>query len=325
MSKVVLSGYYGFGNLGDEAILQGLAQGLSRKGHSVTILSDNPAATQQAYGFKAYSRLAGVLPALLQADVLISGGGGLLQDKTSFRSLQYYLGLIRLARTLRKKVIVYGQSIGPLSEHGLKEVAKTLKGLPIAVRDCASQDLLSRLNIQSMLVADAALLLEPPSALSPSLDVLLIPRAHYPDLQEGLCNLAHDLLERGFKVGVSMIQPGEDTPDMNALLGLGCIDCPAETVSELLEVISQSRYVVSGRLHGLILASLAGVNFCGLVYDPKVKAFLQEMHAPFFNLPVHRTQLLETVLEQPHIFQGTHQTMRQRALDGLDWLHTQIS
>ncbi len=325
MSKVVLSGYYGFGNLGDEAILQGLARGLSQKGHSVTILSENPEHTERAYGFKSCSRIAGALPALLQADVLVSGGGGLLQDKTSFRSLQYYLGLIRLARMLGKKVIVYGQSIGPLSERGQKEIARTLNGIPVAVRDYASQDLLRNIHIQSTLVADAALLLEPPQPLPSSLDVLLIPRGHYPDLQEGLLNLAHDLLERGFKVGVSMVQPNEDSKDLNELVGLGCIDCPAETVTELLEVISQSRYVVSGRLHGLILASLAGVSFCGLVYDPKVKAFLQEMQAPFFDLPVHRSQLLETVLEQPHIFQDQLLTMRQRATDGLDWLHTQIS
>ena len=207
----------------------------------------------------------------------------------------------------------------------VKRIARTLNGIPVAVRDYASQDLLRNIHIQSTLVADAALLLKPPQPLPPSLDVLLIPRGHYPDLQEGLLNLAHDLLERGFKVGVSMVQPNEDSKDLNELVGLGCIDCPAETVTELLEIISQSRYVVSGRLHGLILASLAGVSFCGLVYDPKVKAFLQEMQAPFFDLPVHRSQLLETVLEQPHIFQDQLVTMRQRATDGLDWLHTQIS
>jgi polysaccharide pyruvyl transferase CsaB len=325
MGKVVLSGYYGFDNLGDEAILQGLATGLKDKGHEVTVLSYNPGHTSTTYGLQAHSRMVGALGAIMRADAFISGGGGLLQDKTSFRSLQYYLGLIRLARTLGKKVIIYGQSIGPLSKRGYKEVSKTLKGLPIAIRDNASQDLLRSMGFQSTLVADAALLLPPPSISPPTIDVLLIPRGHYPDLQEGLYTLAHDLLERGFKVGVSMVQPSEDVADLEALLGLGCIDCPASTVPELLEVITQSRYVVSGRLHGLILASLAGVNFCGLVYDPKVKAFLQEMQAPAFELPVHRTQLLETVLEQPHIFQEYHQAMRQRALDGLDWLHKQLS
>ncbi len=324
MSKIVLSGYYGFGNLGDEAILQGLANSLKTKGHEVTILSDNPILTEQSYGFKSRSRLTGALPALLGADVLISGGGGLLQDKTSFRSLQYYLGLIRLAKTLGKKVVVFGQSIGPLSERGQKEVAKTLNNIPVAVRDRTSQDLLKTIGIQSELVADAALLLESPKTITPHIDVLLIPRGHYPDLQEGLYNLADDLLERGFKVGVSMVQPSEDSLDMEALRGLGCIDCPAQTASDLLEVISQSRYVVSGRLHGLILASLAGVNFCGLVYDPKVRAFLQEMQAPGFDLPIHRAQLLEAALEQPSISQEQHHAMRQRALDGLDWLHNQI-
>lgn len=320
MSKVVLSGYYGFGNLGDEAILLGLAGGLQGKGHQVTILSENPTLTMQIHGFRAQSRVMGALPAILQSRALISGGGGLLQDKTSFRSLQYYLGLIRLARKLGKKVIVYGQSIGPLSTRGQQEVARTLRGLPIAVRDSTSQDLLLSMNIQSTLVADAALLLPPPTPTLPHIDVLLVPRGHYPNVLEGLYNLAQDLLERGFKVGVTTVQLDEDTSDMEALLGLGCVDCPARSVNELLKWMTSSRYVVSGRLHGLILASLAGVSFCGLVYDPKVRAFLQEMGAPAFELPVHRAQLLETVLEQPHIFQAQHEAMRKRALDGLDWL-----
>jgi polysaccharide pyruvyl transferase CsaB len=323
MSKVVLSGYYGFGNLGDEAILQGLIHGLKDKGHHITVLSQNPGFTQ-SYDVRARPRLSGALAAILEADVLISGGGGLLQDKTSFRSLQYYLGLIRLARTLGKKVIVYGQSIGPLGERGYRAVAKTLKGLPIAVRDCASQDVLRNMNISSQLVADAALLLPPPQIAPSNNDVLLIPRGNYPDVHRGLYTLASNLLERGFKVGVTMVQPDQDSKDFLSLANLGCNNYGITTVAALLEVISQSAYVVSGRLHGLILASLAGVNFCGLAYDPKVKSFLKEMQAPAFDLPVHNSQLLETVLEQPHIFTESHQAMRQRALDGLEWLHQQI-
>ena len=325
MSKVLLSGYYGFGNLGDEAILQGLAKGLQNQGHQVALLSANPSLSQQTYDLPAKSRYAAALPALLNTDVLISGGGGLLQDKTSYRSLQYYLGLMRLAKFLGKKVIVYGQSIGPLSEKGHQEVAKVLKGIPVAVRDQASQVLLSTMGISAELVADAAFLLEAPAPKSSLLDVLLIPRAHYPDLQEGLYALAQDLLERGFRVGVTTIQANEDSEDLESLLGLGCIDCPSPTVTELLGVIAQSAYVVSGRLHGLILASLVGVNFCGLIYDPKVKAFLNEMQAPGFDLPIHRAGLLGTVLEQPMIAHENHLSMKARAKHGLEWLHQQIS
>jgi polysaccharide pyruvyl transferase CsaB len=325
MSNILLSGYYGFGNLGDEAILQGLITTLQNQGHKVTVLSADPQLTNQSYNLPAKSRYLGLLPALLGTDVLISGGGGLLQDKTSYRSLQYYLGSIRLAKALGKKVMVYGQSIGPLSERGKQEVAKVLKGIPVAVRDTPSQELLQGMGITAELVADAAFLLEAPTPGEPMVDVLLIPRAHYPDLQEGLHTLAQDLLERGFKVGVTTIQPNEDIADLESLLALGCDDFPAPSVPELLDIISHSSYVVSGRLHGLILASLVGVHFCGLIYDPKVRAFLNEMQAPGFELPVHRGGLLETVLEQPPISIENMAAMKARAQAGVQWLERHIA
>lgn len=56
---------------------------------------------------------AALLGALLRSQVVLSGGGGLLQDRTSARNLTYYLGVIRLAKLLRRRVVVFNQSIGP--------------------------------------------------------------------------------------------------------------------------------------------------------------------------------------------------------------------
>ena len=183
--NILISGYYGFGNLGDEAALSGLVKGLHARGHHLSVLSNNPEKTRALHGVEAVTRYKGLLPALVQSDAVISGGGGLLQDKTSARSLRYYLGILRLAKALGKQAVVYGQGVGPLSPAGERTVRQTLTGLPVAVRDGASQRLLETLGITAELVADAALLLPEPkgtTTMSLTPPVLLVPRGGYPRL-----------------------------------------------------------------------------------------------------------------------------------------------
>ena len=102
MNKVVLSGYYGFNNAGDEAVLQAIINSLKKADQDldITVLSNNPEHTTKAYGVKAVNRwkLNEIAGAIKESDLLISGGGSLLQDVTSKNGILYYLGIIGLAR-----------------------------------------------------------------------------------------------------------------------------------------------------------------------------------------------------------------------------------
>ncbi len=330
--RVLLSGYYGYGNLGDEALLSGIISGLKKYGHDVTVLSGNPDYTKQLHNVNAVSRYKGLPLALLQHGAIISGGGGLLQDKTSSRSLQYYLGVLSLAKLFGKKTIVYGQSIGPLSESGKKAVASTLQGVSVAVRDEQSQKLLVELGVKAELVADGALLLsggEKPSpfpSFSPA-PFLLFPRAGYPTITTALTKLAQTLVAKGHAVAGVSVQPNEDRHDLETIRAAvpGFTILEATSPQELVSIISQSSYVVSGRLHGLILAAVSGVNFCGLVYDPKVAAFLTEAGAASFTLPVEQESLEHTVLSQTSADWQRVEILKQRAKAGLEWLHQQLA
>lgn len=324
--KVLISGYYGYQNWGDESLLTGLLGQLIQYGHQPTVFSAKPETTEKLHKVKAVHRYKAVLPALLQTDALISGGGGLLQDKTSRRSLKYYLGLIRLAKVLGKKVIIYGQSVGPLSDWGKGSVKRALRNTCIAVRDEASQALLKTLGLDSSLVADAALLMPAPENVEKAARVLLIPRHGYPEITSALAALARALTDLDRPVAMTAVQPDEDDRELERLLHTvpSVKYLPAKTPQELLAIISGSSYVVSARLHGLVLAARAGTAYAGLIYDPKVRAFLAETGAHAFDLPIDEEKLVLTVLEQKRQDDALVQAMMGRATEGMAWLNTQL-
>ena len=102
---ILISGYYGFGNLGDELILKNIRNELERRfpGAGITVLSSCPADTRHCHGVNAISRWnpIRVSVAMWKSDLFILGGGGLIQDHTSSRSLLYYAGVLMLAWVFR--------------------------------------------------------------------------------------------------------------------------------------------------------------------------------------------------------------------------------
>lgn len=329
--RVLISGYYGFGNLGDEALLSGLGAGLRARGHEVRVLSGDPEATRALHGVDSVDRYRGLVGALLRADALVSGGGGLLQDVSSRRSLAYYLTVLRLGRLLGKRVCVYGQSIGPLGPGGRERVARALRGVPVAVRDIPSQTLLAQLGVPAALVADPALLLPcapaPDGHTQPEADrpVVLVPRGAHPDLTEALAEAGLRLLADGVPVAVLGLHEDEDAADVARLARALEVEAwRASTPADALSLLGRARYVLSVRLHGLIFAAACKVGFAGLVYDPKVAGFLREARAPLFERPVDPARLAEMARTAAPPDTDALAGLVQRARDGLDWLHGRL-
>jgi len=324
--RVLVSGYYGFGNLGDEALLAGLLLGLRSQGHTPVVLSGDPKATEQLHGVEAVHRVRGFALALARADALVSGGGGLLQDTTSRRSLEYYLNVIRFARGTGKRVVVYGQSLGPLSNGGREAVARTLRGLPVALRDKQSVRLASELGVRSTLVADPALLLANADAEPlPEPDeapVVLVPRGGQPQLNEALEELALELVEAGVPIAGMAFHPREDdAPLMRMKRMVPELQIWAESdPSAAVRRLERARYVVSIRLHGCILAAVAGVGFAGISYDPKVKGFLSQAFAPSFERPVDKRALLGLALASPQAEEHAVAHLIRFGQEGMEWL-----
>ncbi|MDR9392313.1 MAG: polysaccharide pyruvyl transferase family protein, partial [Trueperaceae bacterium] len=282
MTRVLISGFVGAGNLGDEAILAGLAPALRAAGFAPAALSAAPRATTALHDLPARHRLLGVPAALAASDALVSGGGGLLQDRTSSRSLRYYLGVLRLARRLGKRVVVFGQSVGPLSPAGRRAVAQALAGVPILVRDAPSHALLAELGLEAATGADPALRLASATRGTPGgvgggaadRPTLLIPRADVPGAEAAFVALARRVRADGERVVVAALEAGADAAAAQRIAAAA--DAEVATWRDpwtAARDVAAARRVASVRLHGLILAAGAGVPHVGVGYDPKVAGF----------------------------------------------------
>ncbi len=167
--RVLISGYYGFGNIGDEAILATLVSVLRerRPDMQICVLSAKPEHTATAYQVQAAPRwdLRSIWRELKAADLFISGGGGLLQDTTSLLSPLYYLGLMRLARAAGTPYVILGQGLGPLRRSLVRWAARRClsRAAAITVRDAESLDVARSLGVTGEInvTCDPAILLQP--------------------------------------------------------------------------------------------------------------------------------------------------------------------
>ncbi|WP_440113536.1 polysaccharide pyruvyl transferase CsaB [Paenibacillus sp. QZ-Y1] len=156
--KLVISGYYGFRNSGDEAVLKSILTALEEESQrsNITIepivLSVDPELTTSMYGVRSVHRmkLKEVREAIKESDGLISGGGSLLQDATGLKSIPYYLGVIKLAQWLKKPTFIYAQGIGPVNRKIFDPMIRSVfrACTYVSVRDEQSADYLRGLGLQ---------------------------------------------------------------------------------------------------------------------------------------------------------------------------------
>lgn len=337
--RLLLSGYYGFDNAGDEAVLAAIVQRL-RAGYpdaQIAVLSSDPEATADLHGVAAVQRwsIPAVWSALGQSDVLLQGGGSLIQDATSRVSPVYYLGLLRMARLRRVPSVVLAQGLGPLRTPALRSWLRRefASCAAITVRDDESLADLARLGVTSpapVRVADPALLLEPPASGSAGLELaprVVLALRLWPGV-EGVVQSCQDLARwlwesRGLVIDVVPFQPAQDMPVAQEIsqAALGCrlvtgVRHPAEFVA----LVDRARLVVSMRLHGLIFAAARQVPAVGLSYDPKLDAFAAMAGQPVLSLAECTSQGLIAACEQALDSASDLAPQRRQAAESL---HTQ--
>jgi polysaccharide pyruvyl transferase CsaB len=313
ITKIMISGYYGFNNTGDEAILKSMVGAFKEKIPQVkiVILSKNPVQTSKTYQVNSINRLhlINILKSLKDTNLFISGGGGLLQDSTGKGwSILYYLGLIIEAKILKVPVVIYAQGIGPINKKINKLLMKLIlnKIELITVRDKQSRELLNDLGVKRPSIcvnSDPSFLLEKKNInyvieKHPYLKRLTSLGNNYPligisvrgykedssDLKRYFARIADYLIEKyNVRIILFPFKFEEDIYISEEILSLMKNKSQADILKirlepeELLSIISRLSLMIGMRLHSIIFSSIVNIPFIALNYDPKVKYFVESL------------------------------------------------
>jgi polysaccharide pyruvyl transferase CsaB len=356
---IIVNGYYGYDNLGDEAILESIIQWFATRDdvHPV-VMSSNPKATADAYGVDAFPRanLWHLIRRLPGSPVILQGGGGLLQDVTSARSLAYYLSIQLAGFVTGRRVVIFAQGIGPLEgEFSPWFVGGFLSHCDLVIlRDFTSYSFAqARMPVDAdiRLMGDAALTLEPADPdhiddifLQENLDLLEKPlfafalkgsikdRRQITSLARAI-DIAYESLDCGIALfpfhHPSDVQYAEAIRDMVKEKDYCSVVKGKYRPAEVLGLIGKCDLVVGMRLHSLVFAASRGIPFVPVSYDPKIDEFAGEFGMkPAVHTPLIGPERLVEAIEDAWEFRGRIKTrvtqgmarLRQRTMDGYNAL-----
>ena len=339
--KLLLAGYFGFDNAGDEAIFEAVVENFRRLAPQAQIkalVQDPGTARRLGVEFVGRKDLSAVWKALRESELFVLGGGGLFQDVTGPSSVFYYGGLLAMARLARCPSVFFCQGYGPVNGSIQKLFTKWALGLPdlLAVRDEESQAELVALGLppESIhLAADPALLLDP----MPSEELRAILGEENLTMELGRCELPNGQLSKAGPLVVLTVRPWPNMPLESLAQALSEFRSqtkarylilpfqperdlePSRRLLELLDgearllerpltpkaltgILACSDMVIGMRLHSLILATVGNPPLYGLSYDPKVERFCRRAGA--LSCSIEEISSERLLREWVHILNG---------------------
>ena len=333
--RAVISGYYGKGNGGDEALLMSLLEMLPSQVEPI-VLSGNPRKTYEQYGVQTYHNRSGlaILEALTTSDIFIWGGGSLTQDVTSLASPIYYAGLMALAQQKGLKTVAWAQGIGPLNNPLTRWLTRQvlLGCTAVSVRDYKSAELLSKWHINPLVAPDPVWALTPKSVLGladlPAPRVAVNLRSHPLLTPQRLKILTQALIDFQKATNTCILlvpfQASQDEkiahsiakqlPGSHKIIQL-------ENPRQLKGFFKGVEMTIGMRLHSLIMAASQECKCSALSYDPKVSYLMEEIEIPGWDLAqlpsdpnVISTAWLEYFVNGETLLKDRIQSLTDRAL-----------
>ena len=293
MKKVLLCGYFGFNNAGDELILESITGLLMRETREleIVVLSKDPMLTATMYNVRAVNRWnpVSVICAIADSQMIISAGG-LFQDITGTLSLCYYLVLIIIAKLLTKKIVLYGVEFAPIrcrfNRYLLKKILVFVD--KIAVRSEGSREFLEELNIKDNVILSAdAIIGYCKNAASKrqndkikAIGIVLKETAMGGRRENSYIDLCNTLVRR-FQSELLFI-PFHLERDLKLSFRIAQkLSFPVRisrwsSPGDLIEIIQDVDFLISQRLHALIIGAMLQIPMLGLSDDPKLRYFFSE-------------------------------------------------
>ncbi len=295
-TDIVISGYYGHNNSGDDALLSAIINDIKKSNDDIriTVLSKKPQETQEIYGVDAVNRfnIFKINKTIKNSKLLISGGGSLIQDATSSRSLHYYLNIIKIALKHGIKTYVYANGVGPISKERNKCLTTEIldKVNFITVREQDSKDVLEKIGIKNpeiQVTCDPAISIAPGSFedLNEILKKENIPSGNYAVIsvrnwktdayKEAIIKLSEYLRDEYALNSIFVpMQYKNDFEICSECAKYGYVLKNPHNFEEIMTIAAHSKIVIGMRLHMLMYGANAGVPVIGLSYDPKISAYL---------------------------------------------------
>ena len=302
-------GYYGFKNSGDDALLFAMINSLREINSDIKInvLSFNPRETSRLYGVDSVSRynIFKTRKIIKNSELFILGGGSLIQDVTSTKSIIYYLWMVNRALRNKIPVMLYANGIGPVNKPANRRRVKKIlnRASLITLRDANSLAELKKLGVnkpETVVTADpvfaaetrnpkeAERLLEE-AGLKPDEKFAIFSvrkwQSFSGDFDQTFAAMADYIAEKHglTPVFLPLHYPFDASVSRNIISKMknpahfitGRTDIPTT-----LSIVEKSSLTVSVRLHMLIYAALSGVPAIGIAYDPKVVGFQSCINQP---------------------------------------------
>ncbi len=327
MKSILISGYYGFNNTGDEAMIETFSSELAKKNYGLKVLSCNPDKTEETYNVRAYDRynLFEIVKAIRKTDILVSGGGTLFQDITSKKNIWYYLGIVVLAQLLGKKVCVAYQGMGPLRNKFYRWMTKTVLNKKsvklIALRDKNAIEYAAEMGVKKekmVLSSDMIFMMKP----APKERALKIIKDNVHNYQEGEVLIGMSIREWKDKDRTDLFAEIADklVEKYSARIVFFPFHKPKDAEiskivahkmkhedrtilipnrylpSEILSAMGFMNVNIGVRLHSLVFSALMNVPTVGISYEPKIDGFLGMMNMT--SVCTYENISVEKVLEQ---------------------------
>lgn len=302
-NRVTICGSYGRGNAGDDAILKAVSKELAEISPDIRlcVMSRAPKQTRllyrvsSIYTFNPFKMLS----AMRKSSLYINGGGSLIQDSTSSRSLWFYLFTLRMAKLCGCKVMMYGCGIGPVKGKFNRALsARTINKCVnvITLREPDSLEELSRMGVtkpEMHLAADPTLNLEPAgdeviqsAFFSEGLDFdgkyVGIAMRKWKGFDKKLPDITRAVDYIAKKYGlIPVLVPMErerDLPIARAIFEK--MECEAKILNgeydvyTMIGILSKMKLIVAMRLHALVFGAGQSVPVVGISYDEKVSNFM---------------------------------------------------
>ncbi|MFC2061961.1 polysaccharide pyruvyl transferase CsaB [Elusimicrobiota bacterium] len=289
-SKVILSGYYGYNNAGDELILDSILNGFKKyfPDTEVNVLMRGGKSRENSGNVRFLHRYdpVSILVNLINSDALILGGGGLIQDHSGILTVYYYYMLMALAKILFKKLIVFNQGIGPIKSRFNLFIARILfkKADFIAVRDEYSKE-----YMQWLIGDDKDIILGADPVFT---DISVHKKEAGKEMRRigvSVRKWKNYRVEDKLAVIVKKLKAkGEECfnipfhRDYDGINIEGVEEINWEHPRQIWQIFSGLDGLIGMRLHSLIIGVLCGLPVVGISYDPKVTSF-----CGFMGIPCH--------------------------------------